>query len=98
MPPEENARPEGKVKIRNNTRRGLLVKVPGQALHLQPGQTAEVQDAYLNTDELSALVRSGAVVPVFAAPPAPVVAPVVLTGGAETSDDAAPDRRPRRPR
>jgi hypothetical protein len=50
-----------KVEVRNNSRRALLIKVPGQALHLQPGSSAEVPRAYLQTEELSALVLARAV-------------------------------------
>lgn len=67
MPPSTSSREStDQVKVRNNTRRGLLVRVPGHALHLQPGQEAEVPRAYLETDELAALVRSGAVLPLAA--------------------------------
>jgi len=50
-----------KVEVRNNTRRALLIKVPGQALHLQPGASAEVPRAYLKTEELGTLLLSGSV-------------------------------------
>jgi hypothetical protein len=66
------------VKVRNNSRRGLLVRVPGQGLHLQPGEVAEVPRAYLKTEELSALLRAGTVLvvsPPTDAPPPPQAGP-----------------------
>lgn len=48
--------------MRNATRSSLLVRVPGHSIHLLPGNAAEVHRVYLNTEELAALVRRGAVV------------------------------------
>ncbi len=84
-----------KVKVRNNSRRSLLVKVPGQAIHLQPGTSAEVPRAFLNTDELAALLRSGAVL--LATPPgaravSPAEAPAVVP------DEPSAPRPPRKPK
>ena len=98
MPQQDPQQPDvsDKVKVRNNSRRSLLVKVPGQAIHLQPGTSAEVPRAFLNTDELAALLRSGAVLlttpPVVAAVGPAAVPPV--EGSAEPS---AP-RPPRKPK
>jgi hypothetical protein len=74
--------PMEKVKVRNNSRRSLLVKVPGAALHLQPGASAEVPRAYLNGDELATLVRSGTVLVI--APPAATKEPAEATPGRQT--------------
>lgn len=88
-----------KVKVRNNTRRSLLVRVPGEAFHLQPGATAEMARAYLNTDELATLLRSGAVL--LVTPPA-ASPPEAAIRRPEVSDEASagppPAREPRRPR
>lgn len=82
-----------KVKVRNNTRRSLLIKVPGEALHLQPGNAAEVPRAYLTTNELATLIQSGAVLLVET----PRIA--VARGPGETrTEDAPMDTVPARPR
>jgi hypothetical protein len=62
-----------KVTVRNTTRVSLLVRVPGQSLHLPPGKTADVPRAYLQTDELATLLRRGAVA--LASPPPAAPAP-----------------------
>ncbi len=51
-----------KVTIRNVTRSSLSIHVPGECVRLQPGQTAQVHEAYLDTAELRTLCRQGAVV------------------------------------
>jgi hypothetical protein len=76
-----------KVRIRNNSRRGLMVRLPGRALHLQPGEEADVPRGHLDSEELSALVRSGQVLALEAAP---AVAAAVLPAGPEAEPAAAP--------
>jgi hypothetical protein len=83
--PEQEPQPQvtEKVTVRNNSRRSLLVKVPGRALHLQPGTSAEVPRTFLATGELAALLRAGTVL--VEQPPAPAAAP---------ADPAAPQPTP----
>ena len=109
MPPTDLPAEEmDKVKLRNNSRRSLMVTVPGQALHVQPGGTIEVPRAFLTTDVLAALLRTGAVVPIVSPPAAAVPVttrrveaisdvpstPPVLAGPSETGLPRG-SRRPR---
>ncbi|MES1206043.1 MAG: hypothetical protein ABUS79_08915 [Pseudomonadota bacterium] len=98
-----------KVTVRNNSRRSLMITVPGQAIHLQPGATVEVPRAFLTTDVLAALVRTGAVVPVVPAaaavpPPARLGVDVEALAAAAPApaladlDETAVPRPPRRTR
>ena len=64
------------VQIRNTTRTSVTFRVPGRSIHLRPGQTTEVPRPYLETTELGALRRQGAVVEAGAvSPPPPAPAP-----------------------
>lgn len=49
------------VKIKNTTRSTVCFRVPGQSIHLLPGQTADVPSSYLDTVELEILRRQGTV-------------------------------------
>ena len=62
MPQHDALADTQKVMVRNNTRRSLLVRLPGQSIHMLPWTTAEVPLAYLETDALATLLRSGALV------------------------------------
>ncbi len=53
--------PLAPVRIRNVTRRSLSIRVPGQSVHLPPGQTAVLPRAYLDTSELKSLRHAGSV-------------------------------------
>jgi hypothetical protein len=62
--PNEEKSPEeatAMVKIRNTTPSSLSFRVPGSSIFLTPGEVLEVHKAYLETDELKALCRQGAV-------------------------------------
>jgi len=50
------------VKVMNATFTSLAFRVPGRSVNLAPREAAEVPRAYLETQELQALVRRGAVV------------------------------------
>jgi hypothetical protein len=50
------------VRIRNATSNSLSFRLPGRSIHLAPGDSLDVPKAYLETDELKALHRQGAVV------------------------------------
>lgn len=73
MPEDENAAADAlskaasaaasleSVTIGNSTRTGLTFRVPGKSLHLAPGQVLDLPKAYLDTPELKALCRQGAI-------------------------------------
>lgn len=85
--------PKEKARVRNTTRSSLLVKVPGQSIHLLPGQMAEVPRAYLDTDELSTLLRNGAVL--LTNPAATASAPTP-NGETPETDEGTGTRPPRK--
>ena len=58
----EAADPFEPVEIMNTTFTSLSFPVPGRSVYMRPRETAEVPKAYLETKELQALVRQGAVV------------------------------------
>ncbi len=68
------------VKIRNTTRSSVSFRVPGRSIHLRPGQTTEVPRPYLESAELGALRRQGAVIET-GGDPAPPRAPTRARGG-----------------
>jgi hypothetical protein len=77
-----------KVTIRNVTRSALSIQVPGESIRLQPGQFAEVHQAYLDTPELRTLSREGAISRVERRPPA--------KAGAAEEEDTEPGGGPGR--
>lgn len=50
------------VKVRNVTRNSLNFRIPGQSIYLLPGQAVSVPRCDLDTHELEALCRQGAVI------------------------------------
>lgn len=84
-------RPDGgaaHVTVRNTTRTSLNFRVPGQSLHLAPGQNHELPKAYLETPELKVLCQQGAVVELEAESALTAPPPAEGSVGAEGSEGA----------
>ncbi len=77
-----------KVTIRNVTRSSLSFQVPGESIRLQPGQSLEVHEAYLETTELKTLCKQGTITKLESR--APDKTP---TGEAEAEPDSEHTRR-----
>jgi hypothetical protein len=77
-----------KVTIRNATRSSLSFRVPGESIHLLPGQSVDVHKAYLETTELKTLCKDGAVTQIEPRPPAKAAA-----GEGDTDAAGEPTRR-----
>lgn len=58
----DTGNPYEAVTITNTTFTSLVFRIPGKSVRLGPREATEVPKAYLDTQELQALVRQGAVV------------------------------------
>jgi len=88
------------VKVRNVSRRALMIAVPGEPIHLLPGAVVEVPRGYLATGELAMLLRAQTVVvlPLPAPAPAPSAVEADAVVGGAGAADAAQLRPPRKNR
>src|SRR6185503_6493443 len=83
-------------QIWNTTRSSLHFQVPGRSVRLAPGQSMEIDKAYLGTSELQVLCDRGAVrrsepsapAPTPAAAPPPLPPTDTLAKGAPASEPA----------
>jgi hypothetical protein len=82
-----------KVTIRNVTRSSLSFRVPGESIHLLPGQSVDVHKAYLETTELKTLCKDGAVTQIEPRPPAK---PAAGEGDTEAAGEPARRTGPRK--
>jgi hypothetical protein len=63
------------VQVRNVTRQSVVFQVPGRSVHVRPGGTVDLPNAFLESREAALLLHQGALVRVSAAAPAPTAPP-----------------------